>query len=70
MVCPAGQIATTVTGGAVDKTDGCTLVVAGTFSEGGNLTGSLSSNCPQGQIATKIGAINNLDGCEICPTGF
>jgi len=69
MVCPAGQIATNVTGGAVDKTDGCSLCQPGTFSAGGSITSCSASNCPQGKIASKTGSISNTDGCEECPSG-
>ena len=65
MICPAGKIATTVTGGTVDKLDGCSLCQPGTFSAGG-------SDTSYAQLATviapKTGSITNIDGCEECPS--
>jgi len=69
MVCPAGQIATTVTGGASSSVDGCESCLPGTYSLGGKFTACQNSNCPAGKIAAKTGASSSTNGCEICDIG-
>jgi hypothetical protein len=73
--CGAGSYSTEKpSDGGLPKFDGassptCMPCDLGTYSEGGHVDRCTPMACPAGQVATKLGAVHETDGCKPCADG-